>query len=224
MSDILKKLQSRFADANYLIPHDVVLVGLGAVGQGVGLSLVAIGHNLHAFDDDNVSDVNCIPQGYIIDQIGLSKTLAFSENAQNSFGISPTCYNTKYNGLVGEIMISAVDNMVGRKQIFEAFKANEEAKLFIDARMNPVEFQIYCVTKDSDRIQRYEETLFGDNEVQAQNCSFKASRHTNQMIHGCITSLVCNWVENKVSQVPICTVPFLYYHNTQILDLCTFQD
>lgn len=31
MSDLLKKLQSRFADAGYLEPHDIVLVGLGAV-------------------------------------------------------------------------------------------------------------------------------------------------------------------------------------------------
>ncbi len=224
MSDLLKKLQSRFADAGYLEPHDIVLVGLGAVGQGVGLSLMAIGHNLHVYDNDKVNDVNCIPQGYFVDQIGMQKTMAFSENSINSFGVYPTTYPIKYDGLCGQIMISAVDNMVGRKQIFEAFKNSDEAQLFIDARMNPVEFQIYCVTKNADRIQRYEETLFNDNEVASQNCSFKASRHTNQIIHGCITSFVCNWIENNHSKVPVYSVPFLYYHNTQILDLCSYQD
>jgi len=224
MGILLNSLQARYKDANYLKEHDIVLVGLGAVGQGVGLSLLAIGHNLHVFDDDTVDTVNVIPQGYAIDQIGMQKVIAFACNADNFIGHSPITYDKKYDGLVGEIMVSCVDNMVGRKQIFEAFKESDEAKLFIDCRMNPVEFQVYCVTKEDDRIQRYEETLFLDSDVESQNCSFKSSRHTNQIIHGVVTSLICNWIENKESEVPVCSVPFFYYHHTQIFDLCSHQD
>ncbi|MDV7401605.1 hypothetical protein RZS08_59855, partial [Arthrospira platensis SPKY1] len=109
---------------------------LGAVGQGVGLSLLANGYNVVAFDFDEVDSNNVIPQGYSQAQVGFSKAIAFDENAEAFIGVTPTVFDKAYNGMTSEVMISAVDSMAGRKQVFDAF-LDSDAKLFIDARMNP---------------------------------------------------------------------------------------
>jgi voltage-gated potassium channel Kch len=218
----LKSLQSRFVDAEWLKPLDVVLVGLGAVGQGVGLSLLANGYDVVAFDFDEVDSNNVIPQGYSQAQVGFSKAIAFDENANAFIGVTPTVFDSPYNGMTGEVMISAVDSMSARKQIFDSFLASD-AKLFIDARMNPVQFQIFCVRKDESQIELYKNHLYSDAEVPEQNCSFKASRHTNQIIHGTITSIVTNYVMNRELDAEVYSVPFLYEFNTNFL-LCRIQD
>lgn len=219
----LKSLQSRFIDADWLKELDVVLVGLGAVGQGVGLSLLANGYNVVAFDFDEVDSNNVIPQGYSQAQVGFSKAIAFDENAEAFIGVTPTVFDRAYNGMTGEVMISAVDSMSARKQIFDAF-LDSDAKLFIDARMNPVQFQIFCVRKDNiEQIELYKTFLYSDAEVPEQNCSFKASRHTNQIIHGTITSIVTNYVMNRELDAEVYRVPFLYEFNTNFL-LCNIRD
>ena len=220
MSNSLKAFQARFSDAPWLKQLDVVLVGLGSVGQGVGLSLLANGYDVVGFDFDEVDVNNVIPQGYSQHQIGMLKTLAFDENANAFIGTNPVVFGTKYNGMTAEVMISAVDSMSARKEIFDAF-VNSDAKLFIDARMNPVQFQVFCVNKDN--IERYKSYLYNDSEVPEQSCSFKASRHTCQTIHGIITSIVTNYVMNRELEEEVYAVPFLYEFNTNFLS-CTIQD
>lgn len=219
----LKGLNSRYSSADWLAPCDIILVGLGSVGHGTALSLLANGYNLVAYDYDTVSIENVIPQGYSTDQTGILKTEAFLRNANMFLETAPVVYNCEYNGMVAEVMISAVDNMRTRKQIFEAFLSSDEAKLFIDARMIPCQFEIYCVTKDERKIKDYMTSLFEDNEIPEQNCSFKSSRHTNQIIQGMITSFVCNYVANREKQLEVYDVPFKYSFNSNYLGLCNFQ-
>ncbi len=219
MKSTLENLNSRYSAAPWLKECDVVLVGLGAVGQGVGLSLLANEYNVVAYDFDKVSVENVIPQGYNINQIGKGKCEAFLENARNFVGRQPLAYDKAYDGMAGEVMISAVDNMKTRKEIFEAF-LDSDAQLFIDARMIPCQFQVFCITKDEAKIEYYKNSLFSDDEVPSENCSFKSSRHTNQMIHGYITGLVCNYVTNRDKKIDIYDLPVEYLFNSNHLSLC----
>jgi hypothetical protein len=221
MNDILKNLQQRFSDAPWMHPCDVCVVGLGAVGQGVALSLLANGYEVHAFDYQKVNDSNVIPQQYKLSQVGTDKVFAFLQNARDFIGAEPHIYNELYNGFESEVIVSAVDNMVARKQIFETFKASKECQLFIDARMLPNQFQVFCVTKD--KIDDYESHLFNDDDIPSINCSFKSSRHNNQLIHGYITWMVCNYVTNRELGQVVYDVPFLYEFNPNYLQLCNTQ-
>lgn len=223
MKNTRSELTSRYADASWLKDCNIVLVGLGAVGQGVGLSLLANGYEVHAYDNDTVNLHNCIPQGYSLDQVGLNKTTAFLQNAMNFIGIQPVLYTKLYDDFTGEVMISAVDNMVGRKQIFDAFLNDEDSKLFVDTRMIPSQFQVYCITKDEEKIKLYQNSLFDDKDIPEQACSFKSSRHTNQIIHGYITSMVCNYVVNRELGIDAFELPAYYSFNSNYISLCGSQ-
>jgi len=214
-------LRKRYEDAPWLHPCDVVLVGLGAVGVGTGLSLLANNYDLHVFDYDTVSEENVIPQGYLKSHIGWDKTEAFNDLADNFINKIAFTYNLKYNGLCGEVMISAVDNMSGRKDIFETFLSDDTSKIFIDARMIPCQFEVYCVQKSiPETIDKYRETLFEDSAIYSENCSFKSSRATNLSIHGYISSLVSNYVVNREENSNYLSCPFKYFYNSNFLELC----
>lgn len=217
-------LKKRYEDAPWLKPCDVILVGLGAVGVGTGLALLANDYDLHVYDFDNVSEENVIPQGYSINHIGWDKTVAFNDLAALFIGNIATLYSKKYDGMCAEVMISAVDNMVGRKQIFEAFLEDETAKLFIDARMIPCQFEVYCVQKDSpESIELYKESLFDDSAIASENCSFKSSRATNLSIHGYISAMVTNYVVNRDSEMSYLSLPYKNFFNSNFLELCQTQ-
>lgn len=215
----------RYSDATWLKPCDVIIVGLGAVGHGTGLSLLANGYHLTVYDYDTVSEENVIPQGYSRLQVNYPKTVAFNDNANVFINTQAIAYNKLYDGMSAEVMISAVDNMEGRKQIFESFMNDEDAKLFIDARMIPCQFTVFCLDKDSENFEEnaktYEATLFTDSEVIYENCSFKSSRHTNLSIQGYISALVCNYVSNK--DVRVLEIPFQHEFNSNFFTLCQYH-
>ncbi len=216
-------LKKRYEDALWLQPCDVILVGLGAVGVGTGLSLLANDYNLHVYDFDTVSEENVIPQGYSINHIGWEKTIAFNDLAEFFIKNTATVYTKKYDDMCAEVMISAVDNMTGRKQIFEAFVNDDTAKLFIDARMIPCQFEVYCVQKDvPETIEKYRKSLFDDDAIASENCSFKSSRATNMSIHGYISAMVANYVVNR--EGGILSLPYKYFFNSNFLQLCQIQE
>jgi len=221
----VNNFNKRYSDATWLKPCDVIIVGLGAVGHGTGLSLLANGYHLTVYDYDTVSEENVIPQGYSKLQLNYPKTVAFNDNANVFINAQAIAYNKLYDGMSAEVMISAVDNMEGRRQIFESFMDDEDAKLFIDARMIPCQFTVFCLDKNSENFEenakKYEATLFTDSEVIYENCSFKSSRHTNLSIQGYISALVCNYVSNK--DVRVLEIPFQHEFNSNFFTLCQYH-
>lgn len=211
----MKNMQQRFLDAEWLEPHEILVVGLGGAGNGIAQNLLAIGHEVHAYDFDEVSLENVYVQGYPKSLIKESKTEAFKTIVDDFLpGSTLEVYNQKYDGLSAQIMISCADSMSARKEVFDSFCASEESELFIDTRMAAEIFEIFTVQKSKpEQIEEYRNYLYLDSEVEEESCTYKATRFNANILHGITTRIVCNYILNKKLEDDVYCVPFHYFWN-----------
>ena len=104
------------------------------------------------------------------------------------------------------IMISGLDNMEARKQVWEEWKKHEDREIYIEGRLRSSLYEIYVVTKGKE--EQYEATLFDDSEVDDGPCTFKQTAYFGMLIGARITQVLVNYLTNKYSKEEICTIPF----------------
>jgi|ERR1044072_3194093 hypothetical protein len=210
-----------------LYKKDVLVLGQGGIGSWTSLLLSRIGCTLHIFDMDNYEDHNMTGQVVPFDSIGLNKARAM---AMVIGQFSPGCrvfhYPERYtvDSFAGEIMICGFDNMVARKVAFNNWKAqlkdmpmaDRHKYFFQDGRLLAEQLQIFNIPGgDSDSIARYEnEYLFGDEEVQEADCTFKQTSHCAAMIASHMVGFLTNWISNadkeSKGEKSFKAVPFFY--------------
>ncbi len=211
----MSELNLRFKDADWMTrTRDILQVGLGGIGRGTAAELFNVGHYLVIYEDDVVEQHNCIPQGFFLRHVGLSKFNAWADQMSLKYGydlVPVEWYNQKYDesGLVYPIMIAAVDNMTTRRVMFENWKKQENRELFIDGRMLAEYFEVFAVTpKNQDEYEAY---LFADEDVMPMPCTYQQTAFVANIIHGTICQVVCNYVTGKM-------VPFKTVYNGHMLD------
>jgi len=173
--------------------NKIAIIGCGAVGSYVAVSLAKMGLQKFAlYDFDKVEEHNLPNQFFTESDIGLRKAKAtrdwmqeFNEEVEvETFG--------EYKGqkLDSQIVICCVDKMKARKVVFDACK-RDKVQLFIDTRMAGLQGQVYNVDMTSKkRVALYEETLFTDEEAVQERCTERAIIFT---VLG-VASLVCNTI------------------------------
>ncbi len=198
----MSNLTNRFKDADFMQKQeDILLVGLGGIGRGTATELALIEHNLTIYETDLVEAHNCRPQGYFVDQIGMTKFNAFQQTLNRFFDKGSACPIEHINEMYGKdsqafpIMVSCVDNMEARKHMFNNWKAQEDRQLFVDGRMLAEYFEVFCVVKDLE--DQYEEYLFDDSEVLPQPCTYQQTPFVPKIIHGTICQSICNFLTGK---------------------------
>ena len=198
----MSNLTNRFKDADFMQkPQEILLVGLGGIGRGTAAELINVGHSLTIYETDLVEEHNCIPQGYFIEHIGNTKFNAWLD-MQKHFNPKGNLMSVEHiNEMYGKdsqafpIMVSCVDNMEARKNMFNNWKAQEDRQLFVDGRMLAEYFEVFCVTPDNQ--DQYEEYLFDDSEVLPQPCTYQQTSFVAKIIHGTICQSICNFLTGK---------------------------
>lgn len=150
------------------------VVGCGAGGRQTAITLAEIGVPfLHLIDDDTVEVHNLPTQGFFENQIGQYKVDAVAETCKliNS-KIEIKVNKSKFNPLMfnGGIVFSCVDNMVGRKKIFESTKNARD--LFIDAR-TAAEYSRIFIVHNEESEEHYKQSLYTDEESYEGACTSK---------------------------------------------------
>lgn len=213
-------LFNRFKDADWFgTNQEILLVGLGGIGKGTAEQLCLLGHNLYIYETDAVEEHNCIPQGYYKDQVGLTKIKAFSDNIQR-YGLSLPEFmigNYDESSMAAPIMISCVDNMKCRFDMFNNWKKQEDRQLFIDGRMLAEYFEVFTVTPDNQDL--YEEYLFSDADVPTMNCTYQQTRFCASGIQLVILQQFNNWLSNKSYEIDARSLPFKIVYNGMLTDL-----
>jgi len=156
----------------------VALIGAGGIGSPTALALAKMGiEHIEVFDADTVDDVNVSCQMYGNDDIGKYKVDALEDlvalYADNV--IIPRYFNVGLReGVEADIIISAVDSLKARKEIWGAVKAGY-SEYYLDARMGSEQFQLFSV--DPHNYLWYEQLVmsYNDEDLPTEACTSKAT-------------------------------------------------
>ncbi len=193
---------------------NVIIGGVGNIGSWVSLFLSRQGCNLFVYDFDTVDEVNLASQLYSKEDIGKTKAQALKGTLKRYVDISDAQFNelgklTPENCILDKYCFSCFDNMLARKTLFEAWltfnKDNKDA-IFIDGRLLAELGQVFIVTLD--RAEDYKKTLFDDNEVMPEDCSYKGTTHCSAIIAGLMVGAYNNYLTNLAIGKEMRDLPF----------------
>ena len=165
--------------------HPVTIIGAGATGSWLALSLAKLGiENITVYDFDTVEEHNIPNQAFMLknsvaldgniqSHIGVSKVCALRDIIENSTGICINPIHAKFTDQrLSGVVFLMVDSMSARKEIWEnSIKLKPSVKLLIEPRMGLDVGRVYNVDPlDLNQIKRYEETYYDDDVAEVSAC------------------------------------------------------
>lgn len=214
---------TRFSGADWADQlHPIILVGVGGIGSWLALNLARIGHELYLIDPDTVDETNVTGgQMYQQTQVGTTKVAAVHQLCRAFGAVTQiTALPQLYTADLGatDIMITGLDNMKARKEVYEAWKAHvcgketmeERAKcFFMDGRLTLEMYEVLTLQgHKADQLERYErDFLFDDAETVELDCTTKQSTFGAMGIACRMTATLCNWLTNQKLDMEFREVP-----------------
>jgi len=192
----------------------ILLVGVGALGRPTAMIAAATGFGTIAIvDPDTVEPHNLAAQGYKEGDIGLTKVDALSrEVKETNSEINVLSYCRKFdNTMLTRILdsqtdvllqnrklvvISCVDSIKVRKEIWEASKKHPNLGLYLDARMMGPIVQVYGAQRGWESFENYPTTLFEESEAFQAPCSARSMIYPCSVAAGLLISHISNWMRN----------------------------
>lgn len=183
--------------------YNVTIIGVGGIGSPTALALSKMGvEKITVYDDDMVEKHNLPNQMYRIIDLDKPKVEGTSDICKDFSGLTIKACKEKFEKQsINGIVISGVDTMKSRSDIWKRMKYNPMVNLYIDARMG-AEVCLICAVKpcDPDDIKWYEKTLFTDDKASEEPCTAKSIIYNTFTIAGLISSQVKKFV--KAQQFP----------------------
>lgn len=173
----------------------ISVIGCGGIGSPTTLALAKMGcADITVYDDDSVENHNLPNQIYKLSDIGKTKVESLAASVQEFTGAKLKIVAERVgpaSRLEGAI-VSGVDSMTARQEIWKAVKFKPAISLYVDARMGAEVCRIYSVrpTNPAD-VKAYESTLYHDGQAQELPCTGRAIIYNVFMI----ASLVANQVK-----------------------------
>jgi len=160
-------------------PHDrVTFVGVGGIGSFAALATAKLGvPSLTLIDPDSVEAHNVPNQFSPLSKLGLPKTHALEEEIASHMGEAVSVESAvrtiaEWEGEYRGVVVSGLDSMTPRHELWEKLKMNVQVPLYIDGRIAGQRMILYSVNPTNlTDIQKYEETLHADGEAEPANCT-----------------------------------------------------
>jgi len=204
------RINERFKDAPWYeqcTKEKIVIVGLGGIGSNTVYCLSkTIPCTYFLVDMDVVNEINLGTQFFNRNQIGKSKVEAIKDTMSTQSLATINVFNHKYMNEYTPIIVTGLDNMKTRKEVYEEWKKHDDRELLIDGRLRANYYEIYAVTPNTQ--EDYEKTLFDDSEVSEGPCTFKQTAYFGMLIGARITHILVNYLTNKYTGIDVCYVPF----------------
>lgn len=176
----------------------VTIIGAGGIGSPTAIALAKLGlKDLRLVDDDLVSEENLPNQMFMLSHRGLPKVIATQGLVRMLSGVEPTVRHGRFNGedAAEGIMISAVDSMASRREIWERVKYSAAVNLFIDGRMGGEVVRVFAVKPcQPDDVARYEASLCESSETAPLSCGARAIIYVGFSVAALITRAVSRWL------------------------------
>ena len=202
-------INSRFKDAPWYsecTKEQILFVGQGGIGGNAMYCLAkTIPAIYYIMDEDIVEEYNVGTQYFTKSQVGKKKVHAIKETLDNCSVATIRTLDQKYKNEYKPIMLSGLDNMEARKQIYEEWKKHEDREILIESRLRANLYEVHVVMKG--REEAYEATLFDDSETDDGPCTFKATAYFGMLVGARITHVLVNYLTNKYTGEDVCSIP-----------------
>lgn len=212
---------NRFKDAAWYkysqaSPINITVGGAGGIGSWLTLFLSRAFKHIIVYDYDIVEDHNRGGQLYGQSDVGLIKTDALYDRILQLSSLSiGTEGKFSNDSFITEVCFSAFDNMEARKNMFNNWSKainhdREPNSVFIDGRLLAEQYQVFVVTPD--RIDRYKEYLFSDEEIPDVSCTFKQTTHVAAECASRMVQYFTNFLTYKSinnDSLPFIGLPFM---------------
>lgn len=202
---------ARYSRHSGYMDMDMQRVGLNFIGCGsVGTHLVymfvkELGFwNFKVFDMDEVNVENLGPQMFEPADLDKPKVKAMQDLLVRNGITSGEFVNQRFPGepIIPGIVISSVDSMQARREIWKGLKRNPAVELYIDTRMGLLQADIYTVDPQRrEMVEAYERTLEGDGVDDP--CNETTVAHTLHGICWRVGTEVARYVRKEGSLPPI---------------------
>ncbi len=184
----------------------ITCIGCGGIGSPNALLLAKMGcPQMHLIDGDGVEEHNVPNQMFGPQDVGMSKVHALKSMIHH---FNPDCevsvdaqFCTEKTSLEG-IVISGVDSMHSRKNIWQCIRNNPLVPVYIDARLGGEHLEIQTIHPCNPAdITHYENTLF-DEETQGMQlpCTAQAIMYTGFIVAGFICCQLKKWLKQEEYQ------------------------
>lgn len=187
MTDIDYTRQRDFFDPEK-VDARVTIVGCGGIGSFTGVALAKLGvREFKLVDFDHVEAHNVPNQFFYPAQVGMSKVDALAETISDTAGaiitgrgspgpcVMPYEQSLQAGLPLSPIVISALDSMSARADLWNLVKNKLDCKLFLDGRLGAENVLLYAANPTLPSDQRgYEATLHTDAEGVDLPCTGRA--------------------------------------------------
>lgn len=203
----IKYLTRQMDVINYdTLGKSITVVGAGAIGSFTTLSLAKMGcFSLTVYDDDKVDTENMNCQFYRPQDIGKLKAYALRDLVQEFTDVKTEAMAERvlsHFALMDMIVVSAVDSMQARKDIYKACRAGT-TRFLIDPRMSAEYGQIYTVDLCSAAERKnYEGTLYTDEQAIQERCTAKSTIYTVNLLAGYVSKIVKELLQHNQVVMP----------------------
>jgi hypothetical protein len=178
----------------------VQLIGVGGIGSFTLLAMAKMGvTKLVVYDDDTIESHNIPNQLYSLEDIGLPKVLAAYNLCEEFAGVQITTVQQRLNGHAIEgVVVSGVDSMASRKDIWDRVKFKAAIPLYIEARMGAEVSRIHTLNPcDPDACKWYETTLYSDEDAIEAPCTERAIIYNGFAIAALIANQVKKYAKKE---------------------------
>ena len=158
--------------------HKVHFVGLGGIGSFAALAVAKLGvPHIVLQDHDEVERHNLPNQFYTNHHIGYPKVTAMGEAILDHAPMPPSITMldekaTRDTEFASSIVVSGLDSMEARTEVWEAIKLKPQVQLYLDGRISGQFIIVYAVNPtDLDEIDSYESTLYSDDSAEDISCT-----------------------------------------------------
>ena len=168
----------------------ITLIGAGSIGSFSGLFLAKVGfRDITVYDDDIVEEHNIPNQLYSPSSIGTLKVMALHDIILGLTGTSINSIAGKFTAqqLKG-IVISAVDSMRARRNIFKKSMATSGILAFIDPRMGGWDYRVYTIRPGQEKAYSW----YPDSETVREGCSGRSVIFTVACVASLVTTVTCS--------------------------------
>ena len=196
-------IENRFIRQSGLVDEkifntQITVVGAGAIGSFTVLTLAKCGFSdITVFDDDKIEEHNLPNQFYPLDGVGAYKVDVLGLMVREFTGMSIFTHTERFTNASGAykgIVISAVDSMSSRKDIFNVHRKLPNSYVLIDGRMGGNQLEVYtCDMRSAESKAFYKKTLWPERATADIPCTQKA------VIYNVLT--IASWIVNQVRLV-----------------------